>query len=56
MEGDHLGGIDERIKIIILKWISGKDCDVLGVCVMNNNGFWIRCLDLLAVLYNYKQL
>jgi hypothetical protein len=24
--------------------------------VTNNNGFWIRLLDLLALLYNYNQL
>jgi hypothetical protein len=28
----------------------------IGVCVTNNNGFWIRWLDLLALLYNYSQL
>jgi hypothetical protein len=27
-----------------------------GVCVTNNNGFWIWWLDLLAFLYNYSRL
>jgi hypothetical protein len=33
-----------------------KYCHVFGVCMTNNNGFWIRWLDLLALLYNYNQL
>jgi hypothetical protein len=33
-----------------------KYCHVFGVCVMNNNGFCIRWLDLLALFYNYDQL
>jgi hypothetical protein len=27
----------------------------IGVCVTNNNGFWIFWLGLLALLYNYSQ-
>jgi hypothetical protein len=26
----------------------------IGACVTNNNGFWVRCLDLLALLCNYE--
>jgi hypothetical protein len=37
-----------RIYIIVLSR--------MGVGVTNNNGFWIRLLDLLALLYNYSQL
>jgi hypothetical protein len=29
---------------------------VWGVCVTNNNGFWIGWLDLLTLLYNHSQL
>jgi hypothetical protein len=29
---------------------------IRGAVVTNNNGFWIRWLDLLALLYNYSQL
>jgi hypothetical protein len=32
-----------------------KYCHVSGVCVTNNNGFWISGLNLLALLYNYSQ-
>jgi hypothetical protein len=33
-----------------------KYCHVCGLCVTNNSGFWIRWLDLLALLYHYKQV
>jgi hypothetical protein len=33
-----------------------KYCHLQGVVVTNNNGFWIRLMDLLALLYNYSQL
>jgi hypothetical protein len=29
---------------------------LFGVSVTNNNGFWIRLLELVALLYNYNQL
>jgi hypothetical protein len=29
---------------------------VFGGCMTNNNGFWIRWLDLLALRYDYNQL
>jgi hypothetical protein len=29
---------------------------IWGISVTNNSGFWIRWLDLLALLYNYNQL
>jgi hypothetical protein len=35
-----------------IKWY----CHVQGVCVTNNNGFWIGWLDLLALLYKHNQL
>jgi hypothetical protein len=31
-------------------------CCHIGVTVTNDNGFWIRRSDLLAILYNYNQL
>jgi hypothetical protein len=33
-----------------------KYCDVLGVGVTNNNGFWILWVGFKALLYNYNQL
>jgi hypothetical protein len=32
------------------------DENKVGVSLTNNNGFWIRWLDLLTLLYNYNQL
>jgi hypothetical protein len=37
------------------QWITLPCYHVFRVNVTNNNGFWIRWLDLLALLYNYSQ-
>jgi hypothetical protein len=36
--------------------VNAKYCHAFGVCVTNNNGFWIRWLDLLALLLQLQSI